>query len=151
MATVEERLAKLEGKSLPRLNAVDTLYEDYLSLSVELADCDKRLAAARREEFAKWKRLKMIQEDYTREEKAMLATDKRADGPNTDTRKRNAENLIYQQRAEGGRLHGVYIAMINAENDHQAATVEKEVCIDEYSGLRYRLRTIGNLAVALGV
>lgn len=150
MATVEERLARLEGKTLPVQQMRADLYEDYLQIRLALKEAEENLIKARMEEVEAHKELKDAREAYEMEEKAMLATDERAGGPNDTMRKRNAENLIRQERVKGGKMHQVWLTMMQKQHNYEVAVAHKEGCIDAFSSARYLLRTISGLAYAMG-
>ena len=150
MPTIEERLARLEGKTLPAQQMRDEIYEDYLKLRMQVDDAESALRSARTNEIDIHKKLKMVREAYSREEAALLATDERAGGKNADERKANATNLVHEEKAEGGKLHGYWLAVLNAERDYEAATAEKEACIDHFSAVRYVMRMASGLANSLG-
>jgi len=126
------------------------LYEDYLKIGPLIGEAQENLAAARGMETEAYQRLGVIKESYDREEAAMLATDERAGGKNDTERKRNANALIHNERAKGGRLHGYWLALTTAEGQYQDATTEKEICIDRFSGIRNVARIVSGLAYSLG-
>ncbi len=150
MATIEERLAQLEGKVLPVQRMRADLYEDYLRMRVRLRDSEEKLIGARPDEVEAHKKFKFARESYNKEESAMLATDERAGGPNDTVRKRNAENLIHQERAKDGKLHDVWIDMMRAQHEYEMATAHKENCLSTFSADRHIFRIIAGLAQALG-
>jgi len=90
----------------------DEIYEDYLKLRMQVDDAESALRSARTNEIDIHKKLKMVREAYSREEAALLATDERAGGKNADERKANATNLVHEEKAEGGKLHGYWLAVL---------------------------------------
>ncbi len=150
MASIEERLARVEGKILPVQQMRADLYEDYLRMRTRLRESEEALIQARKDEVETHKVFKFAREAYDKEERAMLATDERAAGKNAVERKANAENLIHQERAKGGKLHGLWIDMMRAQHNYEIATAHKEGCIDTFSSDRYIFRTISGLSYALG-
>jgi len=150
MATVEERLARLEGKVIPLQNMRQELYEDYLGLKNELRLAEEAVGLARTAEVDASKKLKDAREAYGNEEAALLATDERAGGKNDTERKRNADNLVAQEKSAGGRLYDLWFALGAAQYEYEQATAAKESAIDHFSTLRYIARMVSGLAQALG-
>lgn len=146
----DARLRRLEGEYIPLQNMQQDLYTDYLKLSQMVDEAEHRVADARIAEVDIHKRLKMIRESYEREEAAMLATDERAGGKKDTERKRNANNLILQEKAEGGKLHGFWIAFVDAEHEYEMATADKESAVGSFSAVRYIMRMASGLAHSLG-
>jgi hypothetical protein len=146
----DARLAALEGATVKAREIVRDLYADYLSAKRTLAQKEEEIVQARKKETGAARAVVEARNNYNEEEAAMLATDPRAAGRNDTERKRNAANLIAQEKKPGGKLHDLWAALYAAENDLEAARTEKECAIDAFSAIKHVCHMIAGMGRAIG-
>ena len=148
--TVEERVDVLEGARVNLKSFVRELYADYLSAKRTLAQAEEEMIRARKAETDAARAVVVTRGLYNEEEVAMLATDPRAGGKNDTERKRNAANLIAQEKKPGGKLHELWTALDKANGALELATSDKECAIDSFSAIKHVCHMISGMGRAIG-
>jgi len=146
--SVEDRLARVEGKFLQGEGVRRQLFDDYLALSLALNDASKDLAMWRRSESAAAKELKDAKRQYENREAWLLATNP-VEGKNAQERKVATDAMIVEEKKQG-LLHDSWEAFCAAEDNLAQCTTDKEIAVDEFSAVRYKLRAVAGLAASLG-
>lgn len=148
--TTEERLDKLEKAGVTLRAFVRELYADYTSAKRTLEQSEEEVIQARKAETEAARAVVIARTAYNEEEAAMLATDDRAKGRNDTERKRNAANLIAQERKPVGRLYDLWLALNTAEIRLESARTEKECAIDAFSAIKHVCHMIAGIGRAIG-
>lgn len=129
---------------------VDVLYRDYGDIYGVLVDAQQKLIAARQEELTWWRAHRDAKQDYEDEVAAMLATDDRAAGKNDTERRRNADNLIREEKRPGKSLHNLWNDYQDTEYKYESAKTETQSQIDRLSSARNAARMVAGLGNAFG-